>query len=1057
MSSSSTLVQILFSAAGAEAVTGSMEKIQESSVSMGKELLKLAGAAITLDGIFEGFKGALEFGSQLSIMSEQVGESVSNLVVLGRAFEKVGMSGDQVGVMANRLQQAMSGVNELGVNTKSAFAALGTTIDQMQGKTFTEQLEQLGEGFRRIHDPAQRAAIALDLFGRSGGQMLAMLQSRGLLEEAADDVGRLGDRMQQDAGAFHEAEDNLQLINDRMKEMFVVATENLLPALNAIANVVRGLNLAPIGAAFPEIALGFGSVMTASLVSRLDTGVMEWATSQRAGATFAESFLAPITGGLSSFFSAALPAMIAVAVGGALENAIAQAEVESIDARDQILGTQAKETHEAVAGMYQAKNQTEFDAAKKSAEETLARARAELADLQGLADRYAEANRASLAHQNPNSAPALLSLTDDQSTRLTALKKQVEDLQRALAAKPKLQMFDRNELAAVTKQWQEATVDITKLREEHEKYVFEQESASQQLQELTAKRTNMVEEHALQPKLLDKSAQEKRDAQYQVNLDTLEKQILETKKKVAEENQKAAEAQKKIADQAQHRLDIENQIKIASAHASGNQQLEESIKEQVERARVMKEALDAGMSQGLAKAAADSMVAAMRREFTNGQAQKALEDASSALRDQLSAKQQSLSEIEADTSKTAQEKWAAKRQILTEEIALEDQFIRRLQQEQALAQKSGNDQLYHTIGQRIDSASQQRSGTQKELLNVGPDPSSFTAEWTKGLTQLRQQWTTTGASMAQAMTTVMGSMESGLAGTFFGALEGKVRNLGQFFAGVWKSIGQSMAQEASQMAAKWLMQHTIMAAASKLFHAGETATQAAATGTQVAIHAGGEVAKTGATAAGTATRSGMTLAETIFHNIQVGLRTAAHIAGEITKTMVTLAQGAIRIAVVIAESMASVVEAAVGALSAMASIPYVGPFLAVGAMAAILATGTALVNGVSKGFAAGGYTGDGGRYEVAGTVHRGEYVFSAPAVQRIGRATLEAQHTAAVSGSSATGSAAAVGPAAGQGGKDGNDVHLAFFNTQQDTQQFLRSRQGRRYMVDFMNRNKSEV
>ena len=69
----STLVEILFSAVGAEAVTGSMEKIQESSVDMGKELLKLAGAAITLDGIFEGFKGALEFGSQLSIMSEQVG------------------------------------------------------------------------------------------------------------------------------------------------------------------------------------------------------------------------------------------------------------------------------------------------------------------------------------------------------------------------------------------------------------------------------------------------------------------------------------------------------------------------------------------------------------------------------------------------------------------------------------------------------------------------------------------------------------------------------------------------------------------------------------------------------------------------------------------------------------------------------------------------------------------------------------------------------------------------------------------------------------------------
>ncbi len=1051
----STLVQILFSSAGAEAVTGSMAKIQEGSVDLGKELLRLAGATLTIDGVFEGFKGVLEFGSQLTIMSARVGESVSNLVVLGRAFEKVGMGGEEVGAMANRLQQAMSGVNAMGANTKSAFAALGTSIDQLQGKTFTEQLEKLGEGFRRINDPAQRAAIAMDLFGRSGGQMLAMLQQRGLLGEAADDVGRLGERMQQDAGAFNEAQDNLKLINDRMKEMFVVATEQLLPVLNSVADIIRGMNLAPIGAAMPGIALGFGSIMANSVASRLNTSVMAWAESQSAGATFAGSIIQPITGGLSSFFGAALPALLAVAVGGALENAIAQAMVEGIDTADQIRGAHSKETHEAVAGLYQAKNQTEFDAARKSAEEALAKAKEELGGLQAFVDKYAKVTG---RDKDPNKDfVTKLAFSSDQEARFTALKKEIADIQHALDQKPKYQLFSMNQLKAATEQWRNATVDITKLREEHEKFVFEQESAKQQLQGLTVKRTQMVEEHALQPKLLDDDAEHKREAQYQVDLDNLEKQILETKRKVAEEDQKAVEAQKKLAEQAARRLGIEDQIKSAAAHANGNQQLEESIKEQVERSRVMKEALDAGMSENLAKSAADSMVAALRREFTNGQTEKALQDASSALRDQLSAKQTDLSETEADTSKTSTEKWLAKRRILTEEIALESEFIKRLEQEQALAQKSGNDQLYHTIGQRIDSASQQRSGTQKELLQTGPDPSSFVAQWTKGLTQLRQEWTVTGASMAESMTTFMGSMEGGLQHGLFDAMEGKVRNLGQFFGTVWRSVGESAAQMMSQMGAKWLMEHTVMAAASKLFHAGETATQAAATGTQVAIHAGGEVAKTGATAAGTATRSGFSLAETIFHNAQVAIRTAAHIAGEIGKTMVSMAQGAIRIAVIIAESMASVIQAAVGALSAMASIPYVGPFLAVGAMAAILAAGGALVKGVSKGFADGGYTGDGGRYESAGTVHKGEFVFAAPAVQRIGRATLEAQHTAAMSGSSTTGSAAAVGPAAGRGGKDSPDVHLAFFNTQQSVEQYLRSRQGRRVMVDFMNQNKSEV
>lgn len=46
-------------------------------------------------------------------------------------------------------------------------------------------------------------------------------------------------------------------------------------------------------------------------------------------------------------------------------------------------------------------------------------------------------------------------------------------------------------------------------------------------------------------------------------------------------------------------------------------------------------------------------------------------------------------------------------------------------------------------------------------------------------------------------------------------------------------------------------------------------------------------------------------------------------------------------------------------------------------------------NATYDGFALGGYTGSGGRYEPAGIVHRGEYVFDADATRRIGVETLE--------------------------------------------------------------------
>ncbi|WP_051927659.1 phage tail tape measure protein [Ruegeria halocynthiae] len=49
-------------------------------------------------------------------------------------------------------------------------------------------------------------------------------------------------------------------------------------------------------------------------------------------------------------------------------------------------------------------------------------------------------------------------------------------------------------------------------------------------------------------------------------------------------------------------------------------------------------------------------------------------------------------------------------------------------------------------------------------------------------------------------------------------------------------------------------------------------------------------------------------------------------------------------------------------------------------------------------FAEGGYTGDGGKYQPAGVVHRGEYVMSKEATNRIGVSNLEALHSSAKRG-----------------------------------------------------------
>ncbi|MFD2717901.1 hypothetical protein ACFST9_04195 [Hymenobacter monticola] len=71
---------------------------------------------------------------------------------------------------------------------------------------------------------------------------------------------------------------------------------------------------------------------------------------------------------------------------------------------------------------------------------------------------------------------------------------------------------------------------------------------------------------------------------------------------------------------------------------------------------------------------------------------------------------------------------------------------------------------------------------------------------------------------------------------------------------------------------------------------------------------------------------------------------------------------------------AEAVFAAIKAVSGASSVPFPGNLIAIVAALAAVTGAVISAKSLSDGFAEGGYTGDGGKYEAAGVVHRGEYV-----------------------------------------------------------------------------------
>jgi len=240
---------------------------------------------------------------------------------------------------------------------------------------------------------------------------------------------------------------------------------------------------------------------------------------------------------------------------------------------------------------------------------------------------------------------------------------------------------------------------------------------------------------------------------------------------------------------------------------------------------------------------------------------------------------------------------------------------------------------------------------------------------------------------AQTFGTTFNTAVNSISSNFTKMIEG-AETWRQALLNIGRSVVNELIQGFVHMAVQWTLQHTVMLAASHVFHSLE-----------VAFHLEAQAIKTAASSAA-ATQ-------------QVTANSA--VAGS-------------------------------GAAASQASIPYIGPALAITAMAAMVAAVLALAGG----FSAGGYTGAGGRYEPAGVVHRGEYVMSAPAVSRIGVGNLEAMHRGYVDGG-------AVGGAGGSPTADGRRMNVVFAWNEQHLKDIIKQPHWGEVFVFHVNNNRAKM
>jgi hypothetical protein len=249
----------------------------------------IAGAAVKLgtaaiDAAFaaaqktvQSFGDALNMGGRLAELSDRTGVAVDKVMLLERAFQNTGVGADSLGPILNKMQKAIVDAGDGSSKAADAFTQLGIPLSTLQNLSPDEQLRAIGKAIAGIPDPAERAAVSMEVFGKSGGALNQLFANMdGEVETAKAQLGSLPKIMKEGAAQFDRISDSLVVIGGKFVEFAAGIIDKVKPALDALTTALTRIDAAKIGQELAGFFTGAGEGMKGfqAAVDAIDAGEM---------------------------------------------------------------------------------------------------------------------------------------------------------------------------------------------------------------------------------------------------------------------------------------------------------------------------------------------------------------------------------------------------------------------------------------------------------------------------------------------------------------------------------------------------------------------------------------------------------------------------------------------------------------------------------------------------------------------------------------------------------------------------------------------------------------
>lgn len=166
-------------------------------------------------------------------LSEKIGDTAVNVASLAAASAKSGTSMDSVAAASVKFTQTLSKTDDESDAAARALKALGLNMEDIKRLSPVEQMDAVAKKFAEMDSSADKSAISMALYGKSGTDLI------GFLNDLGDQQTRSSDLTAEQIAAADAYSKQLGTLKGDIKMMAMTTAAEAIPSLSTMASVLQ--------------------------------------------------------------------------------------------------------------------------------------------------------------------------------------------------------------------------------------------------------------------------------------------------------------------------------------------------------------------------------------------------------------------------------------------------------------------------------------------------------------------------------------------------------------------------------------------------------------------------------------------------------------------------------------------------------------------------------------------------------------------------------------------------------------------------------------------------